>query len=52
MIPESEEKLLEEWDNATDKATWIRLAMKIMPNLSREEAEKEADEALAGYPAV
>ena len=52
MIPESEEKLLEEWDNTTDKETWVKLAMQIMPNLTLEEARRLADEALAGYHAA
>ena len=46
MIPESEEKLLEAWDRTTDRDEWIRLAMKIMPNLTLEEAQSAADEAL------
>ena len=49
MILDSEEKLLEEWDNTTDRPTWIKLAMQIMPNLTLEEAQKAADEALSGY---
>ena len=52
MIPESEEKLLEAWDRTTDRDEWIRLAMKIMPNLTLEEAQSAAGEALSGYPAA
>ena len=41
--------LFEQLMETTDREESIRIAMTLFPSMTREEAEKVTDEALAGY---
>ena len=50
MTKESNLELFDKWTETKDRATYIELGEKLFPGeMTRQEWEKQADEALAGY---